>query len=486
MRNAVNVVVYQLFFISFRHSKIFSMSKKSSPIQKLSVIVPENPFAKDELKSKRHCLCALNVDKLMQWWPGNPHSPHRNATKVKAIQRSLDWKRVAQIAAYLLQNEIIDVPDQINKYFTPIYEPKKNESGRQWPPKVSRVIGFQRSEFPTFSNVLIHVNGAQIKEIKVRSENGAANLVFDEGDKNLNFSVIDGQHRINGAYLALCILREQNVASIKWEIPAEIFLDLDKKDGAPTKQAQIFIDVNFYQKKVDLSLVADLFPTARGNRDALDKKERAQDIGRKLMLEIGPLVGMIQIPGIRYGVKDVITLATLNSAVERVIDVMNDNEISSLEIQSEFLAQCLNAWLEASGRFETKKGNNELDSQNVVYQGRVLVSIIDLIPAIIWKLRKEKIQYVSDKAASVTTKWLKEIASKANLLKRNVFIDKNEFKKLGYLGSGGIGRFRDSLWSVIIGSSKITTKTKLEKIKQLAENSKAKVFSDLNKYKNGN
>ena len=89
---------------------------------------------------------------------------------------------------------------------------------------------------------------------------------------------------------------------MKWEIPAEIFIDLDKAGSPPRNQAQIFIDVNFYQKKVDRSLVADLFPTARGVRDPLDDKERAQDLGRKLMLETGPLVGMVQIPGIRFGV----------------------------------------------------------------------------------------------------------------------------------------------------------------------------------------
>ena len=61
--------------------------------------------------------------------------------------------------------------------------------------------------------------------------------------------------------------------------------------------------------------MADLFPTARGRRSALDDKERAQDIGRKLMLEVGPLKGMIQIPGIKYGVPDVVTLATLNNAI---------------------------------------------------------------------------------------------------------------------------------------------------------------------------
>ena len=47
----------------------------------------------------KHCLAALDVAKLMQWWPGQPHTPHRDPKKVRDIQRSLNWKRVAQIVA---------------------------------------------------------------------------------------------------------------------------------------------------------------------------------------------------------------------------------------------------------------------------------------------------------------------------------------------------------------------------------------------------
>ena len=199
----------------------------SDTIQKISVIVPKSPFVPSKLQSVQHCLAALDVAKLIEWWPGQPHSPHRSAEKVRAIQRSLDWKRVAQIAAYLLQEEIVDVPEKINEFFRNIYEPKKFEPGRDWPPKVPRVVGFERSEYPTFSNVLLHVNGAKIEPLK----DGAAHLVFDEDDKDLRFSVIDGQHRINGAYFAVCILRKKQ-SDVKWEIPSEIFIDLDKL-GAP-------------------------------------------------------------------------------------------------------------------------------------------------------------------------------------------------------------------------------------------------------------
>lgn len=447
-------------------------SKRSNAIQSISVIVPDNPFAPENTQ----CLCAVDVTKLMEWWPGTPHSPHRDPSKVKAIQRSLDWKRVAHIAAYLLQQEIIDASEKVNTYFKEIYQPKKNDPGREWPPKINKVIGFERSEFPTFSNVLLHVNGAKINRIK--GQPGAARLLFNPDDPRLNFSVIDGQHRINGAYLAICIGRQTD-PTMTWEIPAEIFLDLDPPDSPPRKQAQIFIDVNFYQKRVDRSLVADLFPTARGVRESLDRKERAQDIGRKLMLETGPLVGMIQIPGIRYGVKGVIALSTLNAAVEDILEDMEAQDLTGLDTQSEFLAQCLTAWLEASGRFEASaKSGKSLNPQNVAYQGRILVSVLNLVPAMMWKLKNEAVQFVSDKALTILTDWLKEIAKKANMLDGDSFIPKDRFKERGYLGSGGTARFRDSLWAVTIGKKPLG-KARPLRIAELANKNRARIGLEL-------
>lgn len=450
---------------------------------KLSVIVPENPFTKEGEKFT-HCLCAMDVEKLMLWWPGDPHNPNRDAQKVTSIQRSLDWKRVAQIAAYLLQKEIHDAPDKLAKYFGDIYEPKKNEPGRSWPPKIPRVINFEKSSFRTFSNVLIHVNGATIETLTVgqSNEQGAAKLVFKEKDPKLNFSVIDGQHRINGAYFAIRILKEKDPKA-KWEIPADIFLDLDPLGGPPIKQAQIFIDVNFYQKKVDRSLVADLFPTARGTRDSLDDRERAQDIGRKLMLETGPLVGMIQIPGIRYGVKEVITLSTLNGAIENIIEILEEHTIVGLEMQTQFLVQVLSAWSDASGKFEQKKkkSNDEIDPNIVAYQGRVLVSVLTLVPAMIWKLKTKKVkELVSDKASDVLAAMLTQIATQAGLLTAKGFITKEEFKKKKYLGAGGIGRFRDTLWAALDSPKKLTRTTDA-KLAQMAEANRAKVAKALNK-----
>ena len=455
------------------------MTKKKS-IQTISVIVPMNPFVSAELQHVKHCLTALDVTKLMEWWPGQPHFPHRKPEKVTAIQRSLDWKRVVQIAAYLLQKEIVDAPDQINQFFSGIYEPKKHEPGREWPPRVPRVIGYERSEYPTFSNVLLHLHGAEValdKRITADEGGQAATLIFDEDDKELDFTVIDGQHRINGAYLAVCIRRDDS-NNIKWEIPAEIFIDLDGKDEPPRRQAQIFIDVNFYQKKVDRSLVADLFPTARGKRGPLDNKERAQDLGRKLMLEVGPLKGMIQIPGIKFGVKDVVALATLNAAIEDVLDDLFHHKITGLDAQAEFLAQCLDAWLEATGWKEDVGKSKSLNPNNVAYQGRVIISFLTLIPACIWKINKVNSPLVSDGAMQVLVKWLHEVMRRAGLLDGNRFLSKWKFKEKGFLGSGGMARIRDVLWAAIIGATNISS-LRAEELTKLAERHRQKVRIEL-------
>lgn len=452
---------------------------KEPRIDRVSVIVPTNPFI--ERKGEKVCLCALDVEKLMQWWPGMPHFPHRNAAKVKSIQRSLDWKRVTHIAAYLLQEELIDAPAMIAKYFTEIYEPLQNEPGREWPPKVNKVIGFTRSVYPAFSNILVHVNGAQLDED--RTKPGSGTLKIDPDSEELSVSVIDGQHRVNGAYLAVMIKREADPSVKGFDIPAQVFIDLDKPNASPRNQAQIFIDVNFYQKKVDRSLVADLFPTARGQTTTpeTEDKDRAQDVARKLMLEKGPLVGMVQIPGIKYGVKDVITLSTLVGAVEDVIGELRKSDLTSLDEQVDFIAQVLTAWLEATGRREVPDNNKRLSSENVVYQGRILVSVISLIPALLWILKKSKYPLISQKSEERSTDWFKEVIRNAGFIdKKGQFIGKAGFKKGGYLGSGGIGRFRDRLWaSVISDKRKNISRMKDEIISVLAEQNKESILTKM-------
>jgi DGQHR domain-containing protein len=443
----------------------------------ISVIVPKSPFVSDELRNVTLCLAALDVEKLMAWWPGTPHSPHRDPSKVREIQRSLDWKRVAQIAAYLLQEEIRDTPAELDECFSEIYAPKKLEPGREWPPRVRSVTGFESSGYPVFSNVLVHINGAKVVR-KTGDIAGAAFLSFDENSKELKLSVIDGQHRINGAYFALHLLRKRHplLAQTGWEIPAEIFVDLDPVGAPPRRQAQVFIDVNFYQKKVDRSLVADLYPTTRSDRPALDEKERAEDIGRRLMLEQGPLVGMIQIPGIKYGVKDVVTLATLNGAIEEVLPHLRGAGVESLAGQTTFLANALEAWLLASGRME-ELAVAKLDPENVAYQGRVLVSFLTLVPACIRFLKSKRVDLQSEKVVPMLASWLADLMKEAGLFADGKFIPKSKFRTLGYLGSGGIGRFRDTLWAAVDGSA--SGRMKPENVAAKAEKNRNTVHRDL-------
>jgi hypothetical protein len=154
--------------------------------------------------------------------------------------------------------------------------------------------------------------------------------------------------------------------------------------------------------------------------------------------------------------------------------------IEGLEMQTEFLSQCLTAWLEASGRFEDPKRRKcaELGPQNVVYQGRVLVSVLALVPGMLWKLRKERMPFISTHTQGKLTGWLREIAQKADLLVDGVFIGKQEFKNRKYLGSGGIGLFRDTLWAAMTARRKLTN-AKPERIGRLASESRSLVNREL-------
>ncbi len=133
------------------------------------------------------------------------------------------------------------------------------------------------------------------------------------------------------------------------------------------------------------------------------------------MLDIGPLVGMVQIPGIKYGVKDVVTLSTLNGAIEDVLRDLFSAGISSLEAQAGFLAQCLDAWLEATSRKHDLAESESLDPENVAYQGRAIVSFLTLTPACIVQLRRKKVQFLSDKAAEELAAWLRGVMTRAEI-----------------------------------------------------------------------
>src|SRR5690606_28447152 len=107
------------------------------------------------------------------------------------------------------------------------------------------------------------------------------------------------------------------------------------------------------------------------------------------------------------------TLATLNSAIEDVLPFLFQVKISSLEEQLTFLAQCLEAWLDATGRKHDILSSEKLDSANVAYQGRVLVSFLTLLPACVWTLQKTNTTLISEEAKQKLTKWLKGLMDRA-------------------------------------------------------------------------
>ncbi len=172
------------------------------------------------------------------------------------------------------------------------------------------------------------------------------------------------------------------------------------------------------------------------------------------------------------------TLATLNSAEENVLEPLAKIGLESLEEQTEFLSQCLEAWLEASGRKQEIAPSEKLDADNVVYQGRVLVSALTLLPACINELKRNDLVLISRSAKKHLTKWFRKLMRRAGLLKDRRFISKLEFKKKGFLGSGGIGRFRDTLWAAI-GTSRMPRSS--ENRAEVANAHRARIRSELAK-----
>ena len=67
---------------------------------------------------------------------------------------------------------------------------------------------------------------------------------------------------------------------------------------------------------------------------------------------------------------------------------------------------------------------------------------------------------------------------RAGLLKNHRFLGRHEFKEKGYLGSGGLARFRDTLWAATIGSSPIG-KLEPDEIGELAEKHRSRIRSEL-------
>jgi len=164
---------------------------------------------------------------------------------------------------------------------------------------------------------------------------------------------------------------------------------------------------------------------------------------------------MIQVPGIKYGVKNVVALATLVGAIEEVLPVLEKLGLTDINSQTDFLAELLTSWLEASGRREDISPSNarSVNPQNVVYQGRVLVSVLALVPAVLIQLRQRNVPFVSQRAEEALRRWFRELIVRAGFMERDQFIGRDEFKRLGFLGSGGIAKFRDRLWAATLNGT---------------------------------
>ena len=68
--------------------------------------------------------------------------------------------------------------------------------------------------------------------------------------------------------------------------------------------------------------------------------------------------------------------------------------------------------------------------------------------------------------------------ARAGLIHQQKFLAKNEFKEKGYLGSGGVARFRDTLWAAALGTSDVRNMD-VDRIEVLAEKNRAKVAEEL-------
>ena len=73
---------------------------------------------------------------------------------------------------------------------------------------------------------------------------------------------------------------------------------------------------------------------------------------------------------------DVVTLATLNAAIEDILEIMDAQDITSLEYQTEFLVQVLEGWSSATA---TSKSHEDDSPDTIAYQGRILVSVFTLV-----------------------------------------------------------------------------------------------------------
>jgi hypothetical protein len=109
----------------------------------------------------------------------------------------------------------------------------------------------------------------------------------------------------------------------------------------------------------------------------------------------------------------------------------------------------------------------------------VVVSFLTLLPACIWKLQGERQELISDAALRVLKKWLTAVMQRAGLLDdKKRFISKTDFRDHGFLGSGGISRFRDVLWAAALSDDTVA-ECSTEELAELAQAHRSKVYSEM-------
>lgn len=161
-----------------------------------------------------------------------------------------------------------------------------------------------------------------VSDVKITKVQGYPDLFWLDIPLSENSAVIlDGQHRLLG-------IQESNTDI---DILITAFLRISNE-----KEAAIFRDINFYQKKVNKSLMYDLFHVAK---DAGYPLMRALDLTERLN-EDGPLSGLIKLTGIGPGVvAQAVFVETLQPFLEdgHIFREEEYNQADSLEIQTTVL-----------------------------------------------------------------------------------------------------------------------------------------------------
>lgn len=144
--------------------------------------------------------------------------------------------------------------------------------------EIARYISQDEAMFP--NTIIVNFTG----NVEVTSANTFPDLYWLQIPVASETAIIvDGQHRLLGI----------KQSGLDLEILVTAFLNIREE-----KQAAIFRDINFYQRKVNKSLMYDLFHVAK---DAGYSLMRAADLTERLNQE-GPLQGLIKLTGIGPGV----------------------------------------------------------------------------------------------------------------------------------------------------------------------------------------